>query len=107
MGTSTTRSLYGCRFKALINSWRSAFSGTNAATDAAKPIPFGFVQLSTYSFRTPDATRADDHWATVRAAQASMVGLLPATFMAVAIDLGAWSGGCCGDDAGMHGEYSH
>jgi hypothetical protein len=103
MGSSTTRSVYGCRFKALINSWRSSFSAGDTDNNT-KAIPFGFVQLSSYSFETPDATRADDHWATVRAEQASIVDLLPATFMAVAIDLGAWSGGCCGDDLGMHGQ---
>lgn len=94
MSGHTVRSLYNCRFEAMIAAWRSEWhAATHGQTDSA--FPFGFVQISSWEAPTPDATKADDHWAVVRAAQSEALQL-PNTFMAVAIDLGAFMGGCCG-----------
>jgi sialate O-acetylesterase len=99
MGGSTTRALYACKFQHMIEAWRAAWhTASNGETSA--DLPFGFVQLSSWGQPTPDATKADNHWAIVRAAQATALETTNATFMAVAIDLGAFEGGCCSGAGG-------
>ena len=98
MAGGTVRSQYECKFQRMIEAWRSAFSAASSDQTSAA-FPFGFVQLAPWGRPTPDATKVDDHWATVRAAQAAAL-TLDKTFMAVAIDLGAYEGGCCGGAGG-------
>ena len=79
--------------------WRSAWHAASSGQTSSS-FAFGFVQLAPWGKPTPDATKADDHWATVRAAQAAALRSNTNTFMAVAIDLGAFEGGCCGGAGG-------
>lgn len=95
MSGYTARSLYRCRFAELISAWRAAWHSESGGETPAE-LPFGFVQIANWMAPTPDASKSDDHWATVRAAQAAVAKTVPRTFMAVSIDLGAFSGGCCG-----------
>ncbi len=94
-------------FPALINGWRATWaqaaqpptpvekprkkskrddsdeSSPEPTAPAAEPLPFLFVQLPNYADNSPEG----DWWARLREAQASALAL-PATGMAVAIDLG-------------------
>jgi sialate O-acetylesterase len=99
MGGGTTRALYACRFQYMIHEWRAAWH-TASGGETSPEFAFGFVQLAPWGRPTPDATKADNHWATVRAAQAIALKTTNKTFMAVAIDLGAFEGGCCGGAGG-------
>jgi len=62
-------------FRTLIQSWRRQWGGGD--------LPFNFVQLPNYADNAPQGTA----WARMREAQASALAL-PATGMAVAIDVG-------------------
>lgn len=84
---------------ALISDWRAHWS---AASGTASNFPFGFVQLAPWGGATsgivspPESLRV----ATTRWGQTANFGFVPnpvqpRTFMAVAIDLGAYQGGCC------------
>ena len=99
MAGGSVRSEYECKFRRMIEAWRSAFH-TASIGQTSLQFPFGFVQLAPWGKSTPDATKADDHWATVRAAQAAVLTSINNTFMATAIDLGAFEGGCCGGAGG-------
>eukprot|EP00040_Diaphanoeca_grandis_P014171 m.71704 g.71704 ORF g.71704 m.71704 type:complete len:647 (-) comp24383_c0_seq2:239-2179(-) len=88
---------YQCTFPAMISAWRSAwFSNTQGMTDPE--FPFGFVQLSVWG--NPSKPDFDnDNVATVRYGQTGNYGYvpnakMPNTFMATAVDLGAYEGGC-------------
>lgn len=99
MAGGTVRAQYQCKFEKMIQAWRLAWH-TGSSGQSSPLLPFGFVQLAPWGKPTPDATKADDHWATVRAAQAAALTTCNATFMAVAVDLGAYEGGCCGGAGG-------
>ena len=99
MSGGSTRAQYACKFQQMIVAWRAAWHAASSGQTSLE-FPFGFVQLAPWGKPTPDATKADDHWATVRAAQAAALRTVNATFMAVAIDLGAFEGGCCGGAGG-------
>lgn len=68
---------YAPLFAALIGSWREAF--------AEPELPFLFVQLA--NFRARAEAPGESDWAELREAQAAALAL-PATGMAVAIDVG-------------------
>jgi sialate O-acetylesterase len=68
---------YAPLFQALIGSWRAAFQ--------APELPFLFVQLANFRARAP--APGESAWAELREAQAAALEL-PATGMAVAIDVG-------------------
>lgn len=68
---------YAPLFEALIGSWRAAFG--------APELPFLFVQLA--NWRTRAEVPGESEWAELREAQAAALAL-PATGMAVAIDIG-------------------
>lgn len=68
---------YAPLFQALIGAWREAF--------AAPELPFLFVQLANWRARAAQPGESD--WAELREAQAAALAL-PATGMAVAIDVG-------------------
>ncbi|XP_010076573.1 PREDICTED: sialate O-acetylesterase, partial [Pterocles gutturalis] len=78
---------YNCSFPALAADWRRAFhAGSAGQTEPL--LPFGFVQLSTYRWRS-----RDDAFPRLRWHQTADLGTvpnpkLPATFMAVTMDLG-------------------
>lgn len=99
MAGGTVRAEYRCKFERMIQAWRVAWH-VGSGGQSSLSLPFGFVQLAPWGKPTPDATKADDHWATVRAAQAAALTTHNATFMAVAVDLGAYEGGCCGGAGG-------
>jgi sialate O-acetylesterase len=69
---------YRALFPALIRDWRSTWGGPE--------LPFYFVQLANFMRRQPEPGPSD--WAELREAQA-MALALPATGMAVTIDIGA------------------
>ncbi|NIG55989.1 sialate O-acetylesterase [Chitinophaga sp. Cy-1792] len=71
-------------FPALINSWRDNWK--NQSPD--KVLPFFFVQLASY-METREQP-AESNWAALRAVQAQTQAL-PATGMAVTIDIGEWN----------------
>ena len=91
---------YHCIFPAMIAAWRRAWhAGTAGQTDEL--FPFGFVQLSTWG--KPNiplgAEGSEAGVPVVRWAQTANVGYvpnpaMPKTFMATAVDLGAFEGGC-------------
>jgi sialate O-acetylesterase len=99
MAGGSVRAEYACKFEHMIRGWRMAWHAGSAGQTSAE-MPFGWVQLAPWGAPTPDATKADDHWATVRAAQAAALSTVNATFMVVAIDLGSFEGGCCGGAGG-------
>lgn len=68
---------YAPLFQSLIASWREAFG--------ASELPFLWVQLANFGARAP--TPGESAWAELREAQAAALAL-PATGMAVAIDVG-------------------
>ncbi|NXT22793.1 SIAE acetylesterase, partial [Syrrhaptes paradoxus] len=78
---------YSCSFPALVADWRRAFhAGSAGQTELL--LPFGFVQLSTYRRQSHD-----DAFPRLRWHQTADLGTvpnprLPATFMAVTMDLG-------------------
>ena len=89
--------LYACRFPAMIDDWRARWS---AASDTNPTFPFGFVQLAPWGRPTSGVGATSDGVPTVRFGQTANVGMVPnkrqpRTFMAVAVDLGAYEGGCC------------
>ena len=96
--------LYSCAFPAMIRAWRAAWSrGTDGQIgDTPDSFPFGFVQISVWGPPTPPGAGNDPNGAnvaTVRLAQSANYGYvpnpaMPATFMATAIDLGSYQGGC-------------
>ncbi|NWU72308.1 SIAE acetylesterase, partial [Pterocles burchelli] len=78
---------YTCSFPALVADWRQAFHAGSAG-QSEPLLPFGFVQLSTYRRQS-----RDDAFPRLRWHQTADLGTvpnpkLPATFMAVAMDLG-------------------
>lgn len=79
--------LYACQFPAMIADWRAKWAQVNNNTN--KVFPFGFVQLSTWGDN--DTTNAGPV-PVVRWGQSANHGFvpnveMPATFMAVAVDL--------------------
>lgn len=92
--------LYNCTFPAMIDAWRTAWqNGTNGETEAE--FPFGFVQLAPWGDSTGPRTKGE-YVAEVRWAQTAGFGHVPnqrmaRTFMATAVDLGAFVGGCGAD----------
>ena len=79
----------------MIRAWRKVWhAGTDGATDVE--FPFGFVQLSSWGnpANEPPRTAHDDSIATVRWAQRTTLDTVNRTFMATAIDLAAYQGGC-------------
>ena len=93
-----------CTFPAMIQAWRDAWNqGTDGHTDPM--FPFGFVQLSVWG-DAADPAVPDEPIATVRFGQTANFGYvpntkMPKTFMATAVDLGAYEGGC-GKDTYPH-----
>jgi hypothetical protein len=89
---------YSCNFPSLIQDWRKQWHSSSGTDEA---FPFGFVQLSTWGGDTSGLVApSDDYVPTVRLGQTANYGFAPnpsmqRTWMAVAVDLGAWSGGCC------------
>eukprot|EP01051_Picozoa_sp_SAG22_P005109 SAG22_NODE_295_length_12850_cov_9.179202_8_plen_309_part_00 len=91
---------YQCTFPAMIGAWRRAWAkGTDGQTDSL--FPFGFVQLSAWG--TPNiplgAKGSNAAVPVVRFGQTANFGFvpnrkMPRTFMATAVDLGAFQGGC-------------
>ena len=81
----------------MIAAWRKAWSiGTGGQTDPE--FPFGFVQLSVWGNPADPPTQGEGI-ATVRWGQTANYGYvpndkMPRTFMATAVDLGAYEGGC-------------
>jgi sialate O-acetylesterase len=71
---------YAACFTALINDWREKSGRGN--------IPFLFVQLPL--FGTPGENTEKSRWALIREGQAAALSL-PATGMAVGLDLGEWN----------------
>lgn len=69
--------LYEKLFTALIHNWRDDFQNPT--------LPFFFVQLPSYNTTT---TNDPCLWAYLREAQANVANKLPATYMAVTLDLG-------------------
>ena len=98
--TSLESQNYACMMPALINDWRAHWSAASG-TDAN--FPFGIVQLSAYGGATGMAPANEEHQlqvAATRWGQSANYGYapnpkLPNAFMAVALDLGAFEGGCC------------
>jgi len=88
---------YQCTFPAMIAAWRAAWAiGTGGQTDPQ--FPFGFVQLSVWGDPT-NPPHPGEYVATVRYGQTANYGyapnpMMPRTFMATAVDLGAYQGGC-------------
>lgn len=94
---------YNCTFPTMIAAWRRAWhAGTAGQTNEL--FPFGFVQLSTWGSPTLGVGTfgtkgSNDGVPVVRWAQTANFGYvpndrMPQTFMATAIDLGAYEGGC-------------
>jgi sialate O-acetylesterase len=94
---------YNCTFPAMIAAWRRAWHAATAGqTDEV--FPFGFVQLSTWGspalrVGTFGTKGSNDGVPIVRWAQTANFGyvpneIMPKTFMATAVDLGAYEGGC-------------
>ena len=84
---------------ALISDWRSHWA---AASGTASNFPFGLVQLAPWGGATSGVVWPPESLgvSTTRWGQTANYGYLPnpkqpRTFMAVAIDLGAYQGGCC------------
>jgi len=74
---------YDCVFPAMINAWRKEFSSSSNTNSLA---PFGFVQLSTNEYNSPDMGTTKIRWH-----QTADYGVVPNSeqdnvFMAVAID---------------------
>ena len=88
---------YNCTFPAMIAAWRNAWSvGTAGQTDPQ--FAFGFVQLSVWG-DPHDPPTPGEYVAQVRWGQTADKGFvpnerLPNVFMATAVDLGAFMGGC-------------
>jgi sialate O-acetylesterase len=96
---------YACTFPTMVDDWRSAW---HAASGTDPTFPFGFVMLSATGVSTSGAVASDSElgYATLRWSQTSNHGTVPnerqpRTFMSVAVDLGAYEGGCC---AGKDGQ---
>jgi sialate O-acetylesterase len=90
---------YACMMPALVDDWRAHWS---AASGTAADFPFGIVQLSAWGGATGStpATGESLQVAATRWGQSANYGYAPnpkqpRTFMAVALDLGAFQGGCC------------
>ena len=90
---------YACTFPQMVDDWRAAWA-RESGTDPV--FPFGFVMLSATGASTTGAVAPDSAlgWAVLRASQTSNHFSVPnprqpRTFMSVAIDLGAYEGGCC------------
>jgi hypothetical protein len=82
----------------MIQAWRQLWHiNTQGQTDLL--FPFGFVQLSSWgdAVNDPPKTGIDAGVATVRWAQRQTKDTVAKTFMATAIDLAAYEGGCGGD----------
>ena len=90
---------YACMMPALVDDWRSRWS---EASGTAPDFPFGIVQLSAWGSATGStpATGYSLAVAATRWGQTANYGYAPNptqpnTFMAVAVDLAAFEGGCC------------
>ncbi|MBN8523911.1 MAG: sialate O-acetylesterase [Planctomycetes bacterium] len=66
--------------KALVSSWRQAFGQGD--------FPFYFVQLANYQKSDPAKPEGGDGWSRLREAQLNAIKEIPATGMAVTIDIG-------------------
>ncbi|WP_105103059.1 sialate O-acetylesterase [Microbulbifer pacificus] len=75
---------YQSLFPALIGDWRAGWR----KMAGQETLPFLFVQLANFQQAKP--TPEDSAWAELREAQARAL-VLPATAMAVAIDIGEWN----------------
>lgn len=75
--------LYNCSFPAMINSWRSEFS-THSNTNVM--APFGFVQLSTNQYESPELRTTVIRWHQTADQEHVPNYFLQKVFMAVAID---------------------
>jgi sialate O-acetylesterase len=91
---------YACMMPALVSDWRAHWSRSSGT---AADFPFGIVQLSATGGATgssPAVAPEGLRYAAVRWGQTANYGYAPnpkqpRTFMAVAVDLGAYQGGCC------------
>lgn len=90
---------YACMMPALIADWRAHWS---AASGTAADFPFGIVQISAWGGATSGtvATGTNLQVPALRWGQSANFGYapnpkMPRTFMAVALDMGAYQGGCC------------
>merc|ERR1712166_33406 len=90
---------YACMMPALVDDWRFRWS---EASGTAPDFPFGIVQLSAWGTATGStpATGSSLAVAATRWGQTANYGYAPNpsqpnTFMAVAVDLAAFEGGCC------------
>jgi sialate O-acetylesterase len=91
---------YACMMPALVSDWRAHWSRSSGT---AADFPFGIVQLSATGAPTglgPALAPEGLRYAAVRWGQTANYGYAPnpkqpRTFMAVAVDLGAYQGGCC------------
>jgi len=69
---------YGALLDSLVADWRRAFGG--------RALPFGIVQLANFGARSPEPW--DSAWAELRDEQRKAAGRIPATGLAVTIDIG-------------------
>ena len=69
---------YGPLLESLIADWRSRFGGA--------PLPFGIVQLANFGARADEPW--DSEWAALRDEQRKTLARVPATGLAVTIDIG-------------------
>jgi hypothetical protein len=95
--------VYNCTFPAMIGAWRKEWhTNSRGQTDAL--FPFGFVQLSAWGSPVNNpTTRQNTEVAVVRWAQRETHDTVARTFMATAIDLAAFQGGCGKDYYNMTG----
>ena len=87
--------IYNCTFPAMIEAWRQTWhKNTGSQTDVL--FPFGFVQISSWgnAINDPPTTGVDPGVTMVRWAQRQTNDKVAKTFMATAIDLAAFEGGC-------------
>ena len=88
---------YKCAFPQMIQAWRDAWhKGTGGQSSAS--MAFGFVQLSVWGNKS-NPPQAGEPVAVVRWGQTANFGYvpnakLPNVFMATAVDLGSFEGGC-------------
>ena len=91
---------YACMMPALVSDWRAHWPRSSGT---AADFPFGIVQLSATGAATgssPAVAPEGLRYPAVRWGQTANYGYAPnpkqpRTFMAVAVDLGAYQGGCC------------
>jgi sialate O-acetylesterase len=69
---------YGPMLESMIADWRARFGGGN--------LPFGIVQLANFGARSPEPW--DSGWAELRDEQRKTIARVPATGLAVTVDIG-------------------